>query len=71
MLIAFPDTECTDHYVPAAEASYAGTVAGFVSGLLQVNMQVPESLPAGNWSLQLGFGSQTDAETLSLQIAVR
>ena len=71
VLVAFPETEETDYYVPAVEAVYAGTVAGFVSGLVQVNMKVPESLPAGNWSLQLRFGSRSEAETASLQIAVR
>lgn len=71
VLVTFPDTECTDYQVPATEASYAGAVAGNVAGLLQVNVRVPESLPAGIWSLRLGFGDQPEAEVQSLQIAIR
>ena len=71
VMVSFPEPECTDYYVPPAEASYAGTFAGFVSGLLQLNVQVPESLPVGDWSLQLGFGGRSEAETVSLQVAVR
>jgi len=68
--VSFPDTECTDYSVPPAEAS-SGTVAGTVAGLLQVSVRVPESLPPGNWSLQLEFGGRSPAETQSLHIAVR
>ena len=71
MLVSFPETECTDYFVPAAEASYAGAVAGFVAGLVQVNVRVPEILPDGNWLLELAFGGRSEAETLSLKIAVR
>ena len=49
----FPRREETDYYVPATEASYAGAVPGLVAGLLQVNVRVPESLPDGNWLLEL------------------
>lgn len=68
--VDFPETECTADYVPAAEASYAGAVAGIVAGLVQVNVRVPESLPAGIWSLHLGFAGQ-ETETQSLKIAIR
>ena len=71
VLVEFPDTEETTYYVAPAEASYAGTVPGFVSSLLQVNVRVPESLPVGSWSLQLGFGERSAPERVSFQIAVR
>ena len=71
VLVAFPDTDCTDYQVPVTEASYAGAVAGYVGGLIQVKVRVPESLPAGNWSLLLGFGDKPEAEMQSLHIAVR
>jgi uncharacterized protein (TIGR03437 family) len=68
--VSFPETEETEYYVPATEASYAGAVPGLVAGLLQVNVRVPESLPDGNWLLELGFGGRSEAETQSLKIAV-
>ena len=70
MLVSFPETEETDHYVPTAEASYAGGVPGFVAGLLQLNVRVPDSLRDGTWLLELGFGGRSEAETQSLKIAV-
>ena len=71
VVVSFPETGCTDYEIPAAEASYAGAVAGFVAGLLQVNVQVPESLPDGNWLLELGFAGSSGSETQSLHVAVR
>ncbi|HTH46485.1 MAG TPA: IPT/TIG domain-containing protein, partial [Candidatus Limnocylindria bacterium] len=70
VLVYFPETEDTVSYVPVTEASYAGAVPGLVAGVLQVNIRVPESLPDGNWRLDLGFGGWSEAQTQSLQIAV-
>jgi uncharacterized protein (TIGR03437 family) len=70
VLVSFPETEETDIYVPATEASYAGAVPGLVAGLLQVNVRLPESLTEGKWLLELGFGGRLEAQTQSLKIAV-
>jgi uncharacterized protein (TIGR03437 family) len=70
VLVSFPETEETDIYVPATEASYAGAVPGLVAGLLQVNVRLPESLTEGKWLLELGFGGRVEAQTQSLKIAV-
>jgi uncharacterized protein (TIGR03437 family) len=70
VLVVFPDTEETGDYIPPTEAPYAGGVAGFVAGLLQVNVQVPTSLRDGIWLLELRFGGRSEAETQSVKIAV-
>lgn len=70
VLVSFPETQDTDSYVPTTEASYAGAVPGLVAGVLQVNIRVPETLPDGNWRLDLGFGGWSEAQTQSLQIAI-
>ena len=74
VLVAFTDPELgCDGYLGDAEASYAGGVVGFVAGLLQVNVRVPESVPAGNWFPQLVVGGwPAEAPSpQSVRIAVR
>ena len=38
---------------PEVKATYAGAVSGFVAGLTQINVRVPDSVASGNWFIQL------------------
>jgi uncharacterized protein (TIGR03437 family) len=60
-----PELECTG-VMSDVQVLYAGSVASAVAGLVQVNVRVPDSASAGNWTLDLYVGDSPS----SVQIAV-
>ena len=53
------------------EVSYAGAVTGFVAGLIQVNVRVPESMPAGIAIPVLSIGDAWIPSPPSVRISVK
>lgn len=52
-----------------AQVTYAGAAVGFVSGMLQVNVQIPQDVPSGNAAvvLMVGNASSQPGVTVAIQ----
>ena len=52
----------------AAELLYAGSAPGFVAGLLQVNIKIPDAAPLGDASVVLKVGSASSPAGITIPI---
>lgn len=53
----------------AAEVLYAGPAPGLVSGVLQVNARIPDSVEAGNQAIEIAIGASRSAAGVVLAVA--
>jgi len=52
-----------------ATVNYTGTQVGLVEGVLQVNVQIPDGLPAGNATITLQLGGQTTQSGVTIAVS--